>query len=403
MKLTVFLIFVFIVFQGCVPTQKDISEYISEKGSEVDDSKTAIENDSDNFDVDDDDDDDKIQIDDDQLIYPDNEDDNDPYETNDLEADDSDNGSEVPDFPPSDPSPIDLEEINARFYQDIEYGENERNLFDIFIPESVSPTPLVIFFHGGGFVGGDKSEIYEMGGPYIIRGLLRNGVSFASVNYRLFENPEKEGVIKPLMDAKRALQVIRSKSESLFLDKEKIVVCGASAGAGISLWIGLNDEMADSESYDPIERESTRVAAVGAFETQATYDIVKWETELYEPFGITIQMLINLGFGNMVYQMYGISTKEELYSPEIEEYRRKVDMLSLFSPDDPPIYVENNYNDAGRPWDFYALLHHPFHAEALMEEAEANGVEGVFWIPALEISDPSDERFVDFAIRNLKQ
>ncbi len=400
MKLTFFLLFVFTVFQGCVPTSKDISKYISEKGSEVNDSKIDAHNDSDNVDADVDDD--KIQHDDDQSIYPDSENNDHPDETNDFEGDDSDNGYEVPDFPPSDPSPIDLEGIKARFYQNIEYGDHERHLFDIFIPESTAPTPLVIFFHGGGFIAGDKSDIYEMGGPFIIRGLLRNGISFASINYRLFENPEEEGVIKPLTDAVRALQSIRNESRSLFIDKEKIALCGGSAGAGISLWIGLNDEMADPESDDPVERESTRVRAIGAFETQATYDIVKWETELYEPFGITIQMLINLGLGNMIYQMYGISSKEELYSDEIKEYRKKVDMLSLFSPDDPPVYVENNYNDAGRPWDFYAFLHHPFHAEALMNEAQAAGVEGVFYIPALDISDPSGERFVDFAVRHLK-
>jgi len=395
MKLTVFLIFVFIVFQGCVPTTKDISEYVSQKAEKEDGRETVdVDDIGDNFDDPDDKNDDEFS--DTEIEVPETE----PDEDTDDEKNDEKN-DELPDMPPSDTPPIDIDGINAWFYKDIEYGDGERHLFDIFIPESISPAPLVIFFHGGGFIAGDKSEAYDLAGPYIIREFLQNGVAFATVNYRLFENPEKEGVIKPLMDAKRALQYIRNQSDKLFIDKERVALYGFSAGGGISLWIGLNDEMADPESEDPIERESTRVKVVGAFETQATYDVVRWETELYKPFGITIQMVINLGLGNMVYQMYGISSKEELYSYEIKEYRKKVDMLSLFSPDDPPVYVENNYNDAGRPWDFYAFLHHPFHAEALMKEAEASGVEGVFNIPALEISDPSGERFVPFVVKHL--
>jgi carboxylesterase type B len=42
-------------------------------------------------------------------------------------------------------------------HSDIPYSEGyERSKFDIWIPQSESPTPLVLFFHGGGFRGGEK-------------------------------------------------------------------------------------------------------------------------------------------------------------------------------------------------------------------------------------------------------
>ena len=41
--------------------------------------------------------------------------------------------------------------------RDIKYGQAERNLLDVFTPETVSGTrPVLIFVHGGGFVAGNK-------------------------------------------------------------------------------------------------------------------------------------------------------------------------------------------------------------------------------------------------------
>ena len=49
-----------------------------------------------------------------------------------------------------------MSQDNITFYQNIEYGENERNKLDIIIPKSNSKTPLVIYLHGGGYKGGKK-------------------------------------------------------------------------------------------------------------------------------------------------------------------------------------------------------------------------------------------------------
>ena len=50
---------------------------------------------------------------------------------------------------------------NSIFYKDISYGQHERNKLDYFTPKISTPTPLVIFIHGGGFTGGDKSINYN--------------------------------------------------------------------------------------------------------------------------------------------------------------------------------------------------------------------------------------------------
>ena len=50
---------------------------------------------------------------------------------------------------------------NSIFFENVIYGEKSRNKLDIHIPDIESPNGLLIFFHGGAFVGGDKSDIFE--------------------------------------------------------------------------------------------------------------------------------------------------------------------------------------------------------------------------------------------------
>jgi len=78
---------------------------------------------------------------------------------------------------------------DSKFYQDIFYGEFERNSFDIFLPPASDPTPVVVFVHSGGFTGGYKiiaylNERYKQ----IINYLLSRNIAFASINYRYFGN-----------------------------------------------------------------------------------------------------------------------------------------------------------------------------------------------------------------------
>ena len=41
---------------------------------------------------------------------------------------------------------------------DLSYGPHPPNKLDLWLAKSEKPTPLVVFIHGGGFVGGDKGS-----------------------------------------------------------------------------------------------------------------------------------------------------------------------------------------------------------------------------------------------------
>ena len=304
------------------------------------------------------------------------------------------------------PDPLELLETTpafdiggAAFYEGISYGPFAENLFDIYLPESEEPTPLLLFIHGGGFTGDSRDTSGREGQ---VTTYLDNGVAYASIDYRLLQSPDPDGVIKPLTDSTRALQFIRYHAEQLNIDANNVILMGGSAGAGTSLWIGFNDDMADPESDDPVLRQSTRVTAVVAMATQATYDIGKWATVVFDEFNLDLLALADaLGLAQRLLDFYGITDVETFESDEILEYRARVDMLGLMDADDPPMYAQNDLEPAdAAPLSVNLAFHHANHAVVLLERAEEVGLEAVVNIGGLMLEDPSGEDSLAFALRH---
>ena len=81
---------------------------------------------------------------------------------------------------------------------DVKYGPHERNVFDLWLPEGASPkTPLPVFvyFHGGGFVAGDKNLFDPTG-------YLKLGYAVVAANYR-FVNGKDILTPVPMQDCTR--------------------------------------------------------------------------------------------------------------------------------------------------------------------------------------------------------
>jgi para-nitrobenzyl esterase len=298
-------------------------------------------------------------------------------------------------------APFDLGSIDAEFYEGIVYGPHDENLFDIYIPTSEEPTPLLLYIHGGGFTGGSRDT---SGHEDRVLTYLSEGVAYASIDYRLLQSPDPDGVLKPLSDSTRALQFIRYHASQLNIDRDKIILMGGSAGAGTSLWIAFNDEMANPDSEDPVEQHSTRVSAAIAIATQATYDIGKWKTVVFEEYNLDLLELADaLGLSQNLLDFYGITEIEDFESSPILEYRARVDMLDLMDAEDPPFYAQNDLEPAGPsapPLSVNLAFHHANHALVLQEKADAIGLENVVYMKGLMVEDPSGEDDVDFALRH---
>lgn len=82
-------------------------------------------------------------------------------------------------------APFELGSVSAEYYEAVEYGPYEENLFDIYLPESDEPTPLLIYIHGGGFTGGSRDT---SGSENRVLSYLAEGVAYASIDYRLLQS-----------------------------------------------------------------------------------------------------------------------------------------------------------------------------------------------------------------------
>ncbi len=311
--------------------------------------------------------------------------------------------------------PIALPDTAADFSADVEYGDGARNVFDVFLPDSDEPTPLVLYYHGGGYTGGDKSAAYEAHADEI-REFLAAGIAFATVNYHLLslEAPlDPDGVIRPLTESARALQFMRYHASSLNIDPEQVASYGVSAGASTSLWLGTRDDLADPDNEDPVLRQSTRIKAIGALYTQSTLNVVRWQQVLapiVEPLAPVLGgsteipvVAAALGATDFLFTILGVETVEEINSAENAEYRRSIDVLELMDSGDAPLYAFND-NEPFKDDLVNLFLHHTLHALTLKDQAVAVGLEHVIYAldPVFGVDDPSGEGHVSFLIRHLR-
>lgn len=149
--------------------------------------------------------------------------------------------------------------------KDEAYGPHVRNTFDLWLPESEGPFPLLLYIHGGGFTRGDKNS-FSM--PLKVE-CLSHGIAFGAANYRLATTAPYPA---PMYDSARAVQHIRHHAARWNIDPVRIAATGSSAGAGISLWLAFHPDLADPVSADPIARQSIRVSAAIATNAQCSYD-----------------------------------------------------------------------------------------------------------------------------------
>jgi acetyl esterase/lipase len=273
----------------------------------------------------------------------------------------------------------------------VHYGTHERQVLDFWQAKSEKPTPLVLFIHGGGWRGGDKSGLSGAA----IKRYLDAGISVAAINYRFVQHGVEQKIeppVKaPLLDAARALQFIRSKASEWNLDKKRIGATGGSAGACSSLWLAFHDDLADPRSSDSVARESTRLycAAVGG--AQVSLD----PKELRE-------WIPNYGYGA---HAFGLPDFQSLYDnrekvlPWIKEYSP----IEHVSKDDPPIFLE--YPGQKIPPVVGEKQKDPTHSAVmglkLEEKLKATGVEVILVYPGR--TDPRYRNSADFLIDRLKK
>lgn len=264
----------------------------------------------------------------------------------------------------------------APTHRNVAYGPHQRNVIDVWLAESAEPTPLVLYIHGGGFRGGSKESL----NPGTLRELLEAGISVAAVNYRLISHKRLPAAH---FDCRRALQFLRSKAGDWNFDKTRVGAFGGSAGAQLCMYLAFHDEMADPDSPDPIERESTRLACVATNGGQTTMDLDWWQKHVpgYEK------------PHRDLLESFDVKTEAELREQVVE-----ISALSLISADDPPIHMGYGMApDAPVPTDPQRArgwkVHHVIFGVKLKEKMDALGIEADLRYPGASSTYRSSAHF----------
>jgi acetyl esterase/lipase len=120
---------------------------------------------------------------------------------------------------------------------DIRYGDaSDAQALDVFAPKGATDRPVVLFIHGGAWTIGDKN----MFGFYrsVGRFLARHGAVAVCINYRLSPAVKHPAHVK---DAARAFAWVRAHIGDYGGDRDRIVLCGHSAGAHLVALLATDD------------------------------------------------------------------------------------------------------------------------------------------------------------------
>lgn len=106
---------------------------------------------------------------------------------------------------------------------------------DLYLPPgaaSTAPRPLVVFVHDGGWHGGSRRTNGAFADwPLALAALASRGYVVASIDYRLAPQANFPAQV---LDVKDALRWLRSKAGTYGIDRSKVLVWGAGAGAHLA-------------------------------------------------------------------------------------------------------------------------------------------------------------------------
>lgn len=197
--------------------------------------------------------------------------------------------------PPSPPAPLPSE------------GEGSRG-------EGMTPTPALLYVHGGGWTGGDKRS---GAGTLDFAELLARGYLIAAVNYRLAPRYKFPAMIE---DVKCAVRFLRANAERYNINPERIGAWGGSAGGHLVALLGTADETAGWDVGQYLE-QSSRVQAV---------------VDMFGPTDLTV--LFEGANPRLMEQVFGTSDRNS-------ETLKRASPVNWVSADDPPFLILHGERD----------------------------------------------------------
>lgn len=213
------------------------------------------------------------------------------------------------------------------------------------VPAGPTGRPVVIYFHGGGFVAGAKEGSLLKTLPY-----LAKGFEVVNVEYRLGSQGQAPAAVE---DGRCALHWVVRHAKEYGFDTSKIVVAGESAGGHLALMTGMLSIAAGFDSVCEVPYEDwqqdglkdVKVAAIVDF-----FGLIDLPEFLLPPNPQKKNAAALPMPRNFVLRWIGDA-------PNKLELARQMSPLTYVGKDTPPILIVHGEKDAYVPYEQAVLFH----------------------------------------------
>jgi acetyl esterase/lipase len=199
---------------------------------------------------------------------------------------------------------------------------------DVFTPEKPNKAALVMVVSGGWFSSHDA-----ISSKFIDEALSRGYTVFAVVH----GSQPKFTIPEIVQDMNRSIRFIRHRASKYGIDPQRIGIMGGSAGGHLSLMQGTAGNEGDPTAGDPIDRESSRVAAVACLYPPTDFLNYGKEGEIALGCGILKGFRAPFDF-----HLFDDETKHFVPVSDVGkvlEIGREISPVNHVSADDPPTLI----------------------------------------------------------------
>lgn len=124
-------------------------------------------------------------------------------------------------------------------------------------PEGSGTGMALIVCPGGGYGSLDwKTHVVYAADVFVPKGVAVIGLKYRTRPPHKLDNAGIQALT--LLDAKRAMRLVRERAQEWRLDPRKIGIVGYSAGANLAMNLAANFDAGDPQATDPVERRSSR-------------------------------------------------------------------------------------------------------------------------------------------------
>ena len=135
---------------------------------------------------------------------------------------------------------IDAAEPLSRVYKKVADHELKLNVFNPPDWKASDKRPAIVFFHGGGWVGGSPKQFLKH-----CEYLATRGIVAIEADYRHIAKGDKGPPTDCVHDAKSAMRWVRSHAVELGIDPQRIAAGGGSAGGHLAAFVGMVEGLDD--------------------------------------------------------------------------------------------------------------------------------------------------------------